>query len=161
MAFDAFLKIDGIEGESNDSKHKGEIEVLSFAWNVSHPASSSSGRSGSGKAKLTDFQVMKVLDKASPLLFEACCSGDHISEALFTARKAGESKFEFLKIKMSDVIITSVSPGGSSAAGDLPMESVSLSFSKIEQEVFSLDPSGKPSGSSKSSCSPRLVDRDQ
>src|SRR5262249_31260047 len=154
MAFDAFLKIDGIDGESNDSKHKGEIEVLSFSWNVSHPDKG-------GRAKLTAFQIVKVLDKASPLLFEACCTGDHISEALFTARKAGESKFEFLKIKMSDVIITSVSPSGSSAAGDLPMESVSLSFSKIEQEVFSLDPSGKPSGSSKSSCSPRLVDRDQ
>ena len=152
MAFDAFLKIDGIDGESTDSKHKGEIEVLSFSWNVSHPTR--------GRAKLTAFQVVKNLDKASPLLFEACCTGDHISEALFTARKAGESKFEFLKIKMSDVIITSVSPGGASG-GDLPMESVSLSFSKIEQEVFSLDPSGKPSGSSKSSCSPRLVDRDQ
>jgi type VI secretion system secreted protein Hcp len=153
MAFDAFLKIDGIEGESSDSKHKGEIEVLSFSWNVSHPAQG-------GRAKLTAFQIVKVLDKASPLLFEACCTGDHISEALFTARKAGGEKFEFLKIKMSDVIITSVSPAGSSG-GDLPMESVSLNFSKIEQEVFSLDPSGKPGESSKSSCSPRQVSRDQ
>src|SRR5262249_570145 len=115
MAFDAFLKIDGIEGESTDHKHKGEIEVLSFSWNVSHPDKG-------GRAKLTAFQIVKVLDKASPLLFESCCTGDHISEALFTARKAGESQFEFLKIKMSDVIITSVSPGGSSG-GDLPMES--------------------------------------
>jgi type VI secretion system secreted protein Hcp len=153
MAFDAFLKIEGIEGESTDNKHKGEIEVLSFHWNVSHPAKG-------GRAKLTDFQVVKNLDKASPLLFEACCSGDHISDALFTARKAGGDKFEFLKIKLTDVIITSVSPAGSSG-GDLPMEQVSFSFGKIEQEVFSLDASGKPSGSSKSSCSPRTPDRDQ
>jgi type VI secretion system secreted protein Hcp len=158
MAFDAFLKIEGIEGDSQDSKHKGEIEVLSFHWNVSHPAAGKPG--GVGRAKLTDFQIVKNLDRASPLLFEACCSGDHISDALFTARKAGGDKFEFLKIKLSDVIITSVSPAGTPGS-DLPVEQVTFNFAKIEQEYFSQDPTGRPGGSSKSSCSPRISDRDQ
>jgi type VI secretion system secreted protein Hcp len=153
MAFDAFLKIEGIEGDSQDDKHKGEIEVLSFNWNVSHPARG-------GRAKLTDFHVIKNLDRSSPLLFEACCSGDHISDALFVARKAGGDKFEFLKIKMSDVIITSVAPAGSSG-GDFPLEQVTFNFSKIEQEYFSQGPTGKPNGSVKSSCTPRAVERDQ
>ncbi|OMA12006.1 hypothetical protein BLX50_11220 [Salmonella enterica subsp. enterica serovar Typhimurium] len=29
MSYDIFLKIDGIDGESMDDKHKNEIEVLS------------------------------------------------------------------------------------------------------------------------------------
>ena len=32
MAVDYFLKIDGIDGESNDSKHKGSIDVESWSW---------------------------------------------------------------------------------------------------------------------------------
>ena len=31
-AVDYFLKLDGIEGESADLTHKGEIDVLSFSW---------------------------------------------------------------------------------------------------------------------------------
>ena len=29
---DYFLKIEGVESESTDAKHKGEIELESFSW---------------------------------------------------------------------------------------------------------------------------------
>ena len=34
MAFDAFIKIDGIDGESTDEKHSDWIEVIKFGPGV-------------------------------------------------------------------------------------------------------------------------------
>lgn len=47
MAYDIFLKIDGIDGESMDDKHKNEIEVLSWRWNI-HQESTMHAGSGLG-----------------------------------------------------------------------------------------------------------------
>ncbi len=52
MAQDVFIKIDGIAGESQDSTHPDEIEVLGWSWNVAQQSSMHSG-SGGGAAKAT------------------------------------------------------------------------------------------------------------
>lgn len=156
MAFDSFLKIDGIDGESSDVKHKGEIDVLSFAWNIS--------RGRHGKAKVADFSIVKHVDKATPQLFDAVCAGDHISEVTFTARKAGETPLEFLKIKLTDVLISSVTPAGNTA-NDRPMEQVALSFARSEITYVPQDKTGKPGQPVTSSCGARsdssVADREQ
>src|SRR6187402_1470714 len=102
MAFDAFLKIEGIDGESGDSKHKDEIEILSFSWGVSNPSSLSGagGGGGLGRAMLQDFSLTHRVDKSSPILFLSCCTGKHIPSATLTCRKSGATQLEFLKIKM-------------------------------------------------------------
>ena len=136
MAFDAFLKIDGIEGESSNVKHKGEIEVLSFSWNIKQSISSVGGGGGTGKAEASDFSIVKHIDKASPQLMVAVCSGEHFRDALFTveepkgARGGGAA---FLKIKLSDVLISSFQTGG--GGSDQPMDQVSLNFAKIDVAV--------------------------
>ncbi len=136
MAFDAFLKIDGIEGESSNVKHKGEIEVLSFSWNIKQSISSVGGGGGTGKAEASDFSIVKHIDKASPQLMVAVCSGEHFRDALFTveepkgARGGGAA---FLKIKLSDVLISSFQTGG--GGSDQPMDQVSLNFAKIEVAI--------------------------
>jgi type VI secretion system secreted protein Hcp len=128
---DYFLKIDGIPGESTDSKHKDEIVLTSFSMGVSNAGTfSSGGGGGEGKASFHDFNFTHKFDKASPLLMLACASGRHIPRATMTARKSGRGGFEFLFIKMSDVLVTSAQTQAS--GNDLPAESVSLAFAKIE-----------------------------
>lgn len=128
---DYFLKIDGIPGESTDSKHKDEIVLTSFSMGVSNAGSvSSGGGGGEGKASFHDFNFTHKFDKASPLLMLACASGKHIPTATMTARKAGRAGVEFLFIKMNDVLVTSSQTGAS--GDDVPTEAVSLAFAKIE-----------------------------
>jgi type VI secretion system secreted protein Hcp len=132
MAGDTFFKIGDIKGESQDAKHKDEIEVMSWSWGVSQPGSMSmGGGGGSGKASFSDLTFSHNVDKASANLLKACASGKHIPEATITSRKAGEDQQEYLIVKLSDVIITNVSSGGS--GGDV-MENVAMQFAKMELE---------------------------
>ncbi|MDG1011212.1 MAG: type VI secretion system tube protein Hcp [Luminiphilus sp.] len=133
MAVDAFLKLDGIDGESQDKEHKGEIDILSWAWGGASTGSFNLGGGGaSGKASFTDIQLVKYYDKASPNLMAKLADGTHIKEATLVARKAGgSSAIEFLKIKLTDVIITSVNFGGS-GDDDRYTENVSLACAKFE-----------------------------
>jgi type VI secretion system secreted protein Hcp len=131
-AFDYFLKIDGIAGESVDSKHKDEIDVLSWSWGESHPTSPSAGGGGAtGKVQMNDLHVSANLSKAGPQLLLACASGKHIKSAVLTGRRGGgKAQAEFLTFSLSDVLVSSYQTGGTTA--DAPLDSVSLSFTKIE-----------------------------
>jgi type VI secretion system secreted protein Hcp len=143
MAVDYFLKIDGISGESADDKHKGEIELLSFSWGVSNPASPGvGGGAGAGKASFQDFHFVARTSKASPKLFLACASGQHVPSALFTARRAGKPSIEFLKIKLREVLVSSYQVGGSEPDEE-PLDQVSLNFGKVELEYRPVGSSGK------------------
>lgn len=143
---DIFIKIDGIKGEARDAKHKGEIDVESFSWGVSQTGTMhKGGGGGAGKVKVQDLTFLHRTDTATPLLLLACCNGQHIKDALLTARKAGEEPVEYLKIKMTDVLITSVTPSGDGSQ-DHTLESVSLNFSKLEIEFTPQDEKGKPGG---------------
>jgi len=135
MAVEYFLKISGIQGESTDGKHKGEIELEAFSWGETQvpPAGSGGGGGGAGKVQIQDFQVTLRTSKASPKLLLACAKGQHFQEAVMVARKAGGAKHEFLKFRLREVLISSYQTGGSEQA-DLPIEQLSLSFGKIEIE---------------------------
>jgi type VI secretion system secreted protein Hcp len=134
--FDAFLKIDGIEGESPDSKHGKEIQLLSFSFGADQPASSSlGGGSGAGKVNMHDLSIVKQVDKASPKLFVACCTGQHIKSAVLTSRKAGGDQQDYMIVTLSDIIVSHVTTAGQAAGTDgLPNEQVSLNFSKVNFE---------------------------
>jgi len=136
MAFDAFLKIDGIAGESTDDRHKDWIELLSYNYSVSQRPSASASTSGGAsaeRASFTDFTVVKALDKASPKLFEACATGKHIPSVTVELCRAGGDKLKYMEYKLSNVIISSNRPGGASHAGEtLPLEEVAFNFGKIE-----------------------------
>ena len=143
MAVDYFLKIDGIEGESTDAKHKGQIDVASWSWGVTQAtAPSPGGGGGAGKADSQDFHFVARTSKASPKLFLACASGQHLKSAILTARKAGKDLQEFLKWTMTDVLVSSFQTGGSEAADVVPMDQVSLNVSKIQVEYRVQNPDG-------------------
>jgi type VI secretion system secreted protein Hcp len=151
MAFDAFLKIDGIDGESQDDKHKDWVEVLSFSCGASQPSAgsrSSGGAASAERVNLQDFSVVKTLDKASPKLALHCCNGKHIKEVKVELCRATGDKQKYMEYKMSDVIVSSVRPGGSAHGGEsLPLEEVSFNFGKIEWIYTATDQkTGKPKG---------------
>ena len=133
MAVDAFLKLDGIDGESQDKEHKGEIDIIAWSWGGASTGSFNLGGGGaSGKASFSDLTLTKYYDKTSPNLMAKLADGTHIKEATLFARKAGgSSAIEFLTIKLSDVIITSVNFGGSGGE-DRYTETVSIAFAKFE-----------------------------
>ena len=132
--FDAFLKIDGIEGESADHKHKNEIDIHSFSWGESNGGTfASGGGGGAGKVSMQDFHFTMSCNKSSVKLFLACAGGDHIKTAVLTCRKAGKDQQEFYKVTFSDILVSSYQSGG--GGGDtLPIDSISLNFAKVEKE---------------------------
>jgi len=145
MAFDAFLKLDGVKGESTADAHKDEINILSFSWGVSNPHSIGTGAGGgSGKAHISTFNVMKKTDAASASLFQNCCSGKHYPVANVVLRKAGgEKPVEYLKYKFTDVFVENLQWSGSSGGDDVPAESVSFAFAKVEITYTPQDSKGK------------------
>lgn len=148
MAVDYFLKIDGIDGESTDSKHKGEIELASFSWGVSQSGQPGRGGGrGAGKAQFQDFHFVAKTTKASPKLFLACASGQHVKSALLTCRRAGRDRLEFIKYKLSEVLVSSFVSGGSTP--EEPLDQVSLNFAKIEIEFVPQSKTGKAEGAVK------------
>jgi type VI secretion system secreted protein Hcp len=148
---DYFLKLDGIEGESQDHKHKGEIDVESWSWSEQQTGThSGGGGGGAGKVAMQDFHFVMKVNKASPKLMLACADGEHIKKAVLTCRKAGKEQQEFLKITMSDLLVSSYQTGGS-AKGDLvPLEQISLNYAKIEFEYKEQKPDGTLGGAVKS-----------
>lgn len=131
MAYDAFLKLDGIKGESQDRNHPDEIEVFSFSWGVTQSGTSATGGGGgAGKASFQDLHFVSAVHKGSPSLMLSCATGQHIKSGLLTVRKAGSQAFDFLKIKLEDVLVSSYLPAASTE--DTPSEEVSLNFAKIE-----------------------------
>ena len=142
-AADYFLKIDGIEGESEDAKHKGEIDLMSWSWGAQQTGSFAyGGGGGAGKVTLQDFHFVMKISKATPKLFEVCVTGKHIPFAILTCRKAGGNQEEFLKIKFSDLLVSSIQDGGSGGSDVIPMQQISLNFAKIEYEYYTQKPDG-------------------
>jgi type VI secretion system secreted protein Hcp len=135
MAVDTFAKIGDIKGESQDDKHKEEIELLSWSWGVNQTGTMGSGSgAGAGKANFSDFSFNHYVDKASPNLMKACATGEHIKDAVITQRKAGKGQQEYLIIKMNDILITGVQPGASGGDSGLVMEQVTLQAAKVDVE---------------------------
>lgn len=139
---DYFLKIDGIEGESTDEKHKNEIELLSWSWGETNSGSSFHGTgAGAGKVSMQDFNFVMMMNKASPNLMKYCANGKHVPECVLTCRRSGETQQEYLKITFSDVLISSYQTGGS--GGDvIPVDQISFNFTEIKTEYKPQKPDG-------------------
>ena len=132
MAVDMFLKLDGIKGESHDSKHKDDIDVLAWHWGATQTGSGhGGGGSGTGKVSVQDLSFTHYVDRSSPTLFLKCCTGEHIKTGELVVRKAGKDPLEYMVLKLNDVIISSVSHGGSHGE-DRVSENVSINFAKVE-----------------------------
>jgi type VI secretion system secreted protein Hcp len=133
MAIDVFLKLDGVKGEARDSKHKDEIDVLSWSWGMSQSGTTHmGGGGGGGKVAVQDLAITKYVDNSTPTLMKFCANGKHIKKGTLTVRKAGgENALEYLKVDVEEIIVTSISTGGHGSEDRL-MENVSLNFAKFK-----------------------------
>jgi type VI secretion system secreted protein Hcp len=146
---DYYLKLDGIQGEASDFKHKGEIEIESFSFAEIQPISQTQGGGGAvGKVKMGNFNFVITASKASPRLMVACATGVHIKEAILTCRKSGTEQQEFMKFFLKDVLVSAYQVNGGGGAV-VPVEQFSLDFAKIEYEYREQKADGSLGGSIK------------
>jgi type VI secretion system secreted protein Hcp len=142
MAVDMFMKIPGVEGEARDGTHKNEIDVLAWGWGMTQSGSAHiGGGGGSGKVDVHDLSFTKFIDKSSPDLMLACCSGKHFTDAKLTVRKAGENPLEYIIITMTDVLVAGITTGGSGGEDRLT-ENVRLNFAKVKVDYTEQTQSG-------------------
>jgi type VI secretion system secreted protein Hcp len=132
MAIEYFLKIADAEGESQSSKHKDEIELLSWSWGASNPTTIVGAGMSAGKVSMSDLSFTKRVDKSSPKLLKLCVTGDHATDATLTCQKStgGKNPEDFLIIKLKEVYVSSFSVGGSTGE-DTGTESLSVSYSDL------------------------------
>ncbi|MEM5438172.1 type VI secretion system tube protein Hcp [Paraburkholderia diazotrophica] len=134
MSNDIFIKIQGIDGESQDAMHLNEIDVVDWTWKVEQQSTMMSGSGGgAAKATVSDLEFTHMMDRASPNLARHCFTGKHIQEARLTMRKAGGVPHEFLRITLYDVVISRVQP---LAGGQACIEKVGLSFARMKKEYI-------------------------
>ncbi|WP_343610913.1 type VI secretion system tube protein Hcp [Novosphingobium sp.] len=146
MAVDLFLKIDGIDGESQKKGHEKEIDIISFNFGAAQHGSFHTGGAGggAGKAEIRDISITKEVDKSSPKLFSACASGRHIPQIIIYSQKAGDgtNPLVYYKITLQDVIVSSVDNQGASH-GDAIMESIVFNTAKV---TFDYQPQNRTGG---------------
>ena len=143
MAVDMFIKIGDIKGESKDKKHGKEIDVLAWSWGVSNSGNAQvGGGAGAGKVNVQDLSFTCYIESSTCPLLLAGSNGKHYKEALLTVRKAGENPVEYIKIKIEEVLITSLSTGGSGGEDRLT-ENVTLNFAKVHVDYTPQSDDGK------------------
>src|SRR6478752_5751730 len=132
MAVNAYLFVDGVEGPSTSKT--GCIDILSFSWGVSQTAVYGAGASGkeakAGRADFSNLNIMKVLDKTTPLLCDHCATGDILKKVYILYDKpVGDKQQDYFRVYLKDALITSVQLSGSN---ENPTESVSFAFQGVE-----------------------------
>jgi type VI secretion system secreted protein Hcp len=141
MAEDIFLKLAGIAGESQDAKHKGEIDISGWSWGVAQSPAPAAGGGAAGKADFHALLLSKQVDLASAPLLAAVARGSRIATGTLTVRHAGAAAQEFLVINLKDILVGSVTMTATEA-GSRPVETVTLSFGQVDFEYTQFLASG-------------------
>jgi type VI secretion system secreted protein Hcp len=146
MAIDTFFKMDDVKSESQVKDFAEQVQVLAWSWGLSQSGTTHHGSGGgAGKVNVNDLSFTHYVDAATPKLIDAVCRGKHFTEATLTMRKAGGSPLPFLIIKLTDIIVTGVSEGGSAGEEQLT-ENVSLNFAAFEVSYQAQDNKGAKKG---------------
>jgi type VI secretion system secreted protein Hcp len=133
MAMDVYLNIEGIKGESMDSKHPDWIECSSVHWGVTQPRSATASTGGGHTAErceMLDVTFTKHADLSSPVLLQTCAMGKTLPKAKFEFFRADGSgeRVKYFEIELENVLIGHVEPD--LHPGDILSEHVGLKFSK-------------------------------
>jgi len=146
MSFDAYCKIDGIDGEASDKKHEKWVEIVSYSHSIAQQAGQSVGGAGGhvgGRVDPGDLRITKKLDAASPNLARYCCSGKPIATVVLEICAATDKKHTYMKYTLTDVVVSSVEPSGTSSGEDSrPLEQVGFRYAKLAWEYTPYDNKG-------------------
>lgn len=135
MVMNIFLKLQGIDGESQHDKFAKWIDVMSYSWGVSNPGEIGPGGAGNARPETGGFNFMHAMSVASPVLFQKCAAGETIPEGELVAASDGAKGPErFLSIKFQNILVSSVQDSASSGGDNRPTESVSFAFGSIAIE---------------------------
>jgi type VI secretion system secreted protein Hcp len=148
MAIDMFLKLDGIKGESKDAKHKDEIHIERFQWGLEQPHDAFRGGMATGKVHVKEIVIQKYVDCSSPDLLLCISNGKHIKEGYIILRKAGEQPLEYLKIKLTQILITGLEYDSEHSTEEL-LEVLKLGFDTYHVSYQEQDANGKAKGGAK------------
>lgn len=144
---DMFLKLEGVDGESPDSQHKGEIQIDGFSLNAVSGRDAFTNQ-GAGAVRMSSMTIRAKVDKSTPKLFTKITNNEKIPSAVLTCRKAGGDQFGYFKITLSEVLVVKVQAGDLEAAqGDVvPQCEFDLAYGKIEMKAKEQTTGGPTSG---------------
>jgi len=150
MAFDAFANFGDIKGECTDKNHKDWVMITSFSHGITQPASVTQKTSGGRTAEAvqhSEFQIEKMVDAATPKLYEAACKGTHIPKVTIECWRAGGDPVKYFEVEMKEVLISGVTANGN-PKGDhgFPTEVVSLTYGAIQWTYTKQKPDGTAGG---------------
>ena len=149
MALDMFINMGAnIKGESRDKVQgpKGDVDILAWSWGMSQSGTTHmGGGGGAGKANFQDLSFTKYVDSASSALMVALAKGSHIPEVKLLVRKAGEGQQKYIHITLKEVLVSSVSTGGSGGEDRLT-ENVTLNFAQVKFDYTPQDSKGTVAG---------------
>ena len=135
MPSDYLLIIDGVPGESKDSKHPNAIDIDSWSWSATNSGSFGTGSGGgAGKAAFVDVHFSAKVSKASPLLFKHCASGQHIRKAQLIVRKQGDTQQDYYIVDFEDLLVSSYQTNGDAFGGSMPIDMFTLNFGKVKYQ---------------------------
>jgi type VI secretion system secreted protein Hcp len=140
---DYFLKLDGIDGEAADDQFPKWIEVSSWSWGAVNTNTHGSGGAGAGKVSVHDLSVTAQISSASATISQYCVAGTHIAWAEIDCRKAGDTPQIFLKIKLTDVIVSAYNTGGTGHGDIVPTDRFTLNYAKIDTAYGAQNDKGK------------------
>jgi type VI secretion system secreted protein Hcp len=132
MAFDGFIQIDGIEGESTDAAHRGWMEITDYDLGLGQKASTTASSAGGASAERAGFSVFsfaKLLDQASPQLALACAAGTHIDTIVVELCRAGTDKQRFMQYTFRNCLISKIT---TSSDTGFPEDDVAFVYGQIQ-----------------------------
>jgi type VI secretion system secreted protein Hcp len=140
-----FTQIGDVLGDATEAHHRNWIETLGYSFGVTLATGSVGGGGAAGRPDFEDFSILKVVDRATPTLFLWAAEGRHIDDATIEVGRSGQRGYQrLLLFQLTDVLIGSLKPAGSS--GSALTEEVSLSFGRIRITYYKYDADGSPDG---------------
>jgi type VI secretion system secreted protein Hcp len=146
MALDMFIDMGAIKGESRDKEMKDKIDILAWSWGMSQSGTThTGGGGGAGKANFQDLSFTKYIDSSTNAMMNALAKGSHLETVTLTVRKAGDGQKKYILLTLHEVLVTSISTGGSGGEDRLT-ENVTLNFGKFSFAYTPQDSKGTIAG---------------
>lgn len=138
-----YMDFDGIKGEATQQDHKKWIDVLSLSWGTGRGISTVEGSASEREVSapsISDVTIVKEFDEASPKLFTEAVAGNQGKTVKIDLTTTGAPAVTFCTYTLSNALISSYSV---STSGDRPMESVDISYTKMEFKFTPYDDKNK------------------